>query len=98
MPPEKSSHETLPPVVAIGDSVLYQELEDEVVLLNMESQEYFGLNEVGAQMWKCLMAVGDVQVAGDRLSGDYAAESSVIHADLHVLVRDLLAAGLLKAV
>ena len=89
--------DTLPGTVVIGDAVLYQELEDEVVLLNMADQQYYGLNDVGAQMWKCLMEVGSLATAGDRLANDYEAEQTVVRADLESLVRNLLKAGLLKA-
>jgi hypothetical protein len=82
--------------IRIGDSVLYQELEDEVVLLNMENQEYYGLNDVGARMWKSLMETGNVAATADLLSRLYQAEGTVIRADIESLVRDLTAAGLLK--
>ncbi len=82
--------------IRIGESVLFQELEDEVVLLNMENQEYYGLNDVGARMWKSLMDTGNVAASADRLSGLYEADETVIRADLESLVRDLTAAGLLQ--
>jgi hypothetical protein len=88
---------SLPAGVAIGDSVLYQELEDEAVLLNMANQQYYGLNDVGAQMWKCLIELGDVSTAGDRLCSSYEVDPAVFRADLEELVRNLLSAGLLKA-
>lgn len=87
----------LPAAVTIGDAVLYQELEDEVVLLNMENQQYYGLNDIGAEMWKCLLELGNVAVAGDRLCDSYETDPTVVRADLESLVRDLLSAGLLKA-
>jgi hypothetical protein len=34
-----------------GEDVLFQVVDDEVVLLNLDSGEYFGLNEVGARIW-----------------------------------------------
>ncbi len=82
--------------IRIGESVLFQELEDEVVLLNMENQEYYGLNDVGARMWKSLMETGDVAASANQLTGLYAADETVIRADLESLVRDLAAAGLLQ--
>ncbi len=82
--------------ISIGDSVLYQELEDEIVLLNMANQEYYGLNDVGAEMWKSLMEAGNVAEAGDRLAAKYAVDDAVIRADLETLVRNLIAAGLVK--
>jgi hypothetical protein len=82
--------------IRIGGSVLYQELEDEVVLLNMENQEYYGLNDVGARMWKSLMETGNVAASADQLTGLYAADETVIRTDLELLVRDLTDAGLLQ--
>ncbi len=93
----RAMNDPLPAAVAIGDAVLFQELEDEVVLLNMSSQQYYGLNDVGASMWKSLMEVRNVATAGDLLSKEYAVEPAVLRADLETLVRDLLKAGLLKA-
>ena len=88
--------ESLPRSVLIGETVLYQELEEEVVLLNMADQQYYGLDDVAAQMWKCLLEVGDLVTAGDRLSRKYDVEGTTVRADLDRLVRDLLVAGLLK--
>jgi hypothetical protein len=82
--------------VEIGDGVLYQELQDEVVLLNMESQRYYGLDDVGARMWKSVLENGSVAQATAHLCEIYEAEETVIRTDLEVLVRDLLSAGLLK--
>src|SRR5580658_9680343 len=98
MSTEKPMNEPLPGAVAIGEAVLYQELEGEVVLLNMAKQEYYGLNDVGARMWKCLLeSAGSMDSAEDLLSKTYEVERSVIRADLERLVRELLKAGLLKA-
>ena len=90
-------NDALPLAVTIADGVLYQELEDEAVLLNMENQQYFGLNDVGARMWKSLMEAGTIAAAGDLLGETYGIEQTIIRADLEGLVRDLLNAGLLKA-
>ena len=90
-------NDALPLAVTIGDAVLYQELDDEAVLLNMENQQYYGLNDVGARMWKSLMEAGSIAAAGELLGNTYDIEQTVIRADLESLVRDLLSAGLLKA-
>jgi hypothetical protein len=82
--------------VEIGDAVLYQEVQDEVVLLNMANQQYYGLDDVGARMWKSLLESGSVAEATVHLCQTYEVEETVIRSDLEVLVRDLLAAGLLK--
>jgi hypothetical protein len=88
-------NEPLPSAVAISDSVLYQELEDEAVLLNMANQQYYGLNDVGAQMWKSLTEAESVAAAEDKLASMYEIERPTLRSDLEALVRDLLKAGLL---
>jgi len=88
--------DTLPGKLEIGDSVLYQALHDEVVLLNLANQRYYGLDDVGSRMWKSLLENGSVTQATAHLCEIYDAEETVIRTDLEVLVRDLLAAGLLK--
>jgi hypothetical protein len=90
-------NDALPLAVTIGDAVLYQELADEAVLLNVENQQYYGLNDVGAKMWKSLMEAGNIAAAVDLLSETYEIEQVVIRADMEGLVRELLKAGLLKA-
>jgi hypothetical protein len=89
--------DSLPLAVAIAEDVLCQEIDDEVVLLKIQSQQYYGLNEVGAQMWKSLVDSGNVTAAEDSLAKMYEIEEPVLRADLQRLLRDLLDAGLLRA-
>ena len=83
--------------VEIGEDVLFQQLQGEVVLLNMASQRYFGLNEVGARMWQLLLESGNVDTVTDRLRETYDADPLTLRADLERLVGELVGAGLLKA-
>jgi hypothetical protein len=89
--------ETIPPHVEIGDSVIYQNLQDEVVILNMTSQEYYGLDSIGASMWKMLLDYRDVGTVADRMTAMYDVERETVLNDLNALVRRLLDSGLLKA-
>lgn len=67
--------------VRLAVGVLFQELDGEAVLLNARSGQYFGLNELGARIWKGLAAgdpmggvlsaiTSEYQVSEDRLIGD----------------------------
>lgn len=84
--------------VEIGDSVLYQEVGDEIVLLNMTSQEYFGLDSVGADVWQLLMDHQDVAAVAKRLAAVYTIDEQTAREDIESLVSDLVAAKLLKMV
>jgi hypothetical protein len=86
-----------PTRVQPDDDVIYQALQNEMVLLNMKNQQYFGLDDVGSDMWKLLVEYGDVETVADRLSEEYDVDRLTVRKDLAVLVGRLLDAGLLKA-
>jgi hypothetical protein len=83
--------------VQAGDDVIYQPLHDEVVLLKLTSQQYFGLNDIGTSMWKLLMEHCDTAVVIDRLCEEYVVDRETAQRDVDVLVANLINAGLLKA-
>lgn len=40
----------------IPDGIVFESLQDELVLLNLHTGVYFGLNAVGARMWELIRA------------------------------------------
>jgi hypothetical protein len=57
--------------MAPNESVVYAELDDEAVLLNVETGLYFGLDPIGVQIWKLLTdGVSKDQIADRLLSVD----------------------------
>lgn len=83
--------------VEIGEDVLFQQLQGEVVLLNMASQRYYGLDRVGARMWELLLESGNVDAVTDRLLETYDTDRLTLRSDLESLVGELVGAGLLRA-
>ncbi len=77
------------------DEVIFQPLQDEIVLLNMKDQRYFGLDDVGSAMWKLLVEVGDLETVADRICVEYDVDRATVRSDLNSLVADLIAAGLI---
>lgn len=70
----------------IPDGVVFQSLQDELVLLNLHTGIYFGLNQVGARMWQLIhdhqraplkkvldALVDEYDVKPDRCAGDLLA-------------------------
>jgi len=84
--------------VEIGDSVLYQTVGDEIVLLDMSTQEYFGLDSIGANVWHLILEHRDLAAVAKRLAGIYAVDEQTARGDIEPLISDLLAAKLLKIV
>lgn len=88
----------LPSRVEIGDDVICQRLQEEVVLLKLNSQEYFSLGDVGAHAWKLLVENGDIAAVAQSLCENYAGDPTNIRSDFQALVAELIEARLLKAV
>lgn len=75
--------------VTIPQTVLSTELQDEGVLLNLETGEYFGLDRVGMDMWKILNNSGTVEAARTMLLEQYDVTEDVLARDLDELVAKL---------
>jgi hypothetical protein len=88
----------LPLQVKPDDDVICQALQNEVVLLKLNGQQYFGLGDVGADAWKLLTENGEVAAVAEQLCQNYAGDPATIRSDFHALVGELIEAGLLKAV
>jgi hypothetical protein len=91
------ARDNFPAYVEIGDSVIYQTLEGEIVLLNMANQQYYGLDNVGADVWRLLLEHRSTAAVENEMRKVYAVDAVSVRRDLQILVRELLGAGLLKA-
>lgn len=78
--------------------VLCQQLEDEAVLLDLRSERYFGLDELGARIWELLGQTADLQQVWQTLRGEYAVDGVTLERDLNRFVTQLLEADLLEPV
>ena len=80
----------------IPDHVVSREVGDETVVLNLESGNYFGLNEVGARIWSGLAAgVTPAEIRASIVT-EFAVDQDVIAKDMEELVGKLLTSGLLE--
>lgn len=75
--------------------VLIRDLGGESVLLNLETESYHGLDEVGHQMWTVLLSTPDLAGAFSALCTYYDAPPDVLAHDLDAFVTQLVEVGLL---
>lgn len=80
--------------VSVPENVLIQELQGETVFLNLDSESYLGLDEVGTSMWNAIVTSPSLQVAYERLLEEYEVEPERLRDDLCNLVEDLVKHGL----
>lgn len=77
------------------DSVSMRTVHDEVVLLDMASEQYYGLNSVGACVIRAVTGGSDVDAAITAVISAFDAPEDQIRADVVSLVEELVSSGLL---
>jgi hypothetical protein len=80
----------------VPDDVLISGLQDESVLLNLDSERYFGLDEVGTRMLNVLSTADSIEAAYETLKEEYEVDDEVLRKDLMALVDQLLEQGLVE--
>jgi hypothetical protein len=82
--------------VAASSDVVTRRLDEELIMLDLASENYFGLDEVGARMWEVVSAAPNLQAAFDELLSEYDVDAERLHLDLEELVSQLLERGLVQ--
>ncbi len=82
----------------VSDQVLAQEVSGETVLLDLNGENYFGLNEVGTRIWQLLQAGARVGEVLNTLSDEYDASREQLEQDLNDLLARLLEQELVNQV
>lgn len=73
-----------------------RELEGEAILLNLETERYFGLDEVGTRMWSELVASPSIELACEALEREFEVEPATLRRDVDALIGQLVDSGLLE--
>jgi hypothetical protein len=72
--------------VILSDDVLFQILAGETVLLNMETEQYFALNEIGSKIWELLSKEKNILEVFTQLLNEYEVEYETLKNDLSSLL------------
>jgi hypothetical protein len=76
--------------------VLVRFLDKESVLLNINTERYFGLDETGTRMWQLVTAAPKIQVAYKQLLDEYDVTPELLRENLTDLLNRLVENGLLQ--
>ena len=82
--------------VSRPEHVMFSDMGDESILLNLKTESYHGLDDVGNEMWKALLSSPDVQAAWTALCQQYDAPEDAIRRDLDAFVEHLVTLDLLN--
>ena len=78
--------------------VLVRILDRESVLLNLETEQYFGLDETGTRMWQLVTASPNIEAAYQELLAEFDVEPEMLRSNLMELLTQLVDNGLLQVI
>ena len=83
-------------IVVASSKQQHSKLEKEVVILNLKSESYFSLNEVGADIWSLLQEPISVEKMISSLIAKYAVDHNQCESDVLALLKELSAVYLIE--
>lgn len=84
--------------IAIPKHVLVRVFEKESVILNLNTESYHGLDDVGTRMWTALSQSASIQEAFDALLSEYEVEPTRLRQDLDDFLETLRQRGMVEFV
>jgi Coenzyme PQQ synthesis protein D (PqqD) len=84
--------------IKLPGDVLITGLQAESVLLNLKSERYYGLNDVGTRMLTLLTSSNSIGAAYEILLDEYDIEAEVLRRDLVSTIEELAKNGLVDIV
>lgn len=79
----------------VNDSVVEAKLDNELVLLNVETGIYFGLDEVGSMIWSLTADGEDEASIVEHILSEYDIERIQVETDVREFIKRLESKGLL---
>jgi len=83
-------------VLRIVDDVVWTDLDDEVVILKLDTGIYFGLNRVGARIWTLIATGRRREEILQSIATQYNVSRDQVERDFDELISDLSNEGLIK--
>lgn len=81
----------------LPEGLHFQELENgETVFLNINNESYFGLDEIGSDIWKELQSSKNIETAYKKILKKYEVEPEILKKDIEELIPKLINNGILE--
>lgn len=82
----------------IPDSIFIQEIDDEVIILDSNTQEYFTINQVGKDIWELLSKELTLEEVVTELMEIYDISKEQLESDVKNFIEALSQKGLIKII
>jgi Coenzyme PQQ synthesis protein D (PqqD) len=83
-------------ILVAADHQVSCDVDDEAALLNLDTGVYFGLNPVGAYIWKLVQSPVTFHQLRQRLATEFPEQQENIDQDLREFLDDMVSAGLVQ--
>ena len=83
-------------VEILDGDIVWRELEGEIVILNLATGYYYGLEGAGNDMWRLLVEHGSTEKVVEVMAGEYDVDTARLEVDLQSLVHDLARKSLVR--
>ena len=81
--------------VSVPSNVLVRVLDQESVLLNLNTERYFGLDSVGTRMWQLVTYAPTIEAAYCQLIEEFDVDPETLRSNLSDLLNHLVENGLI---
>jgi hypothetical protein len=81
--------------VCVPEHVLIRHMDGESVLLNLDTERYFGLDAMGTRMWERVTTAPNIDAAFTLLLEEFDVEAETLREHLSELLNRLVENGLL---
>lgn len=82
--------------VFVPEKVLLREVAGEAVILNLNNEQYYGLDEIGTRFWTMLTTSSSIREAIDDLLAEYDVDRATLEQDMRDLLSKLAEQGLVE--
>jgi hypothetical protein len=82
--------------ITLSKNVFAQEIDDETIILDSTTQEYFSLNEIGKVIWSLLEEKNNLEEIKAEMLDMYEVPEEQIEKDLLNFIQALEQKGLIK--
>ena len=81
--------------ISLSPDVISQEVSGETVLMDLASEHYYGLDEVGTRVWQLIGQTKDLRAIYQTLLQEYEVKEERLLQDLDVLLGQIAGLGLI---
>jgi len=75
---------------------LFSEIDNEVVMLNIQSGEYYSLNSIGSAIWKMLSIPSTFEALIKSLMEDYNVDRVTCENDTNEFIEESVSLGIIR--